>query len=83
MREVVKSELNLISGAAYVTADYEHSGGPSNSTSETMYISSFPKDGSLPKEFQERIDAGASWDEMAPWLVMYSMIRDAHPELFV
>ena len=82
MREVVKSDLNLISGAAHVTADYENSIGPSNSTSETMYISSFPKDGSLPQEFQDRINAGASWDEMAPWLIMYSMIKDTHPELF-
>jgi hypothetical protein len=47
-----------------------------------MYISCFPTDGSLPKEFQDRIDAGASWDEMAPWLIMYSIIRETHPEFF-
>ncbi len=82
MRELEGQFLTEVSGAAYVTAEYEHSSGPGNSTSETMYISSFPTDGSLPKEFQDRIDAGASWDEMAPWLIMYSIIRDTHPEFF-
>lgn len=83
MREIFGQCLNEISGAAYVTAEYEHSSGGSNGSSETMYISGFPTDGSLPRELQDRIDAGASWDEMAPWLIMYSMIRDAHPELFI
>lgn len=82
MRELEGQFLNMVSGAAYVTAEYEHSSGGSNSTSETMYISCFPTDGSLPKEFQDRIDAGASWDEMAPWLIMYSIIRETHPEFF-
>jgi hypothetical protein len=75
--------LTQVSGAAYVTAEYEHSSGPGSSSSETMYISCFPTDGSLPKEFQDRIDAGASWDEMAPWLIMYSIIRETHPEFFI
>lgn len=82
MRILDEPSLIAVSGAAYVTADYTHSAGPSNSSSETMYIAYFPTDGSLPKEFQDRIDAGASWDEMAPWLIMYSIIRDTHPEFF-
>jgi len=82
MRILDESSLMAVSGAAYVTADYNSSALPSNSSSEIMYIACFPTDGSLPKEFQDRIDAGASWDEMAPWLIMYSIIRETHPEFF-
>jgi hypothetical protein len=81
MRTINLEETEYISGAAYVTADYINSSGPGNSGSETMYVT-FPADGSLPKEFQDRINSGASWDEMAPWLIMYSMICDLHPEFF-
>lgn len=82
MRELIGESLTQVSGAAYVTAEYEHSSSSSNGSAEVMYISGFPTDGSLPKEFQDRIDAGASWEEMAPWLIMYSIIRETHPEFF-
>jgi hypothetical protein len=70
-----------ISGGSYFTADYTHTTGPSNSSYDCMHIT-FPTDGSLPKDFQDRIDSGASWEEIAPFLIMYSMIYELHPEFF-
>jgi len=81
MRLLKTDLLDRISGAACVTADYTHTEGPIVHFHDSMSIT-LPADGSLPPEFQARIDAGASWEEMGPFLIMYSIIRNDHPELF-
>jgi hypothetical protein len=81
MRYLDKEILKEVSGSAYVTADYVSVVTPGISTYEHMTIT-FTTDGSLPPEFQKMIDDGASWEQMAPWLTMYSMIMYHNPELF-
>lgn len=73
--------LDKVSGAAQVVVDYINVVGPATHYYDSMSIT-LPADGSLPPEFQARIDAGATWDEVGPFLIMYSIILDTHPELF-
>jgi len=81
---LIELNINLfsqVSGGAQIVADYTHSQGPGSYFYDSMSIT-LPADGSLPPEFQARIDAGATWEEMGPFLIMFSIIRTDHPELF-
>ncbi len=73
MRSLDLDLLDKVSGAAYVVADYTTTTGPGAHYYDSMSIT-LPADGSLPPEFQARIDAGASWEEVGPFLIMYSII---------
>ena len=77
--------LNAISGGSYITAGYQESSGVSYQSSET-YTITFQYDGSMPPEIQAKIDAGASWTELAPVLTLYSMaindLKTRYPERF-
>lgn len=81
MRALEPEFLSAVSGAAYLTADYVEVVSPSSGSYQTMAITINP-DGSLPKELQEMIDNGATWEQMAPFLMLYSFIKATHPELF-
>lgn len=81
MIELNQFETEVVSGAANVVVEYHHSEGPAIHYYDSMSIT-IPSDGSLPPEFQARIDSGASWDEIGPFLIMYSIIQNDHPELF-
>lgn len=81
MLELDQYQTNLVSGAAHVVVDYVNVIGPAAHYYDSMNIT-LPSDGSLPPEFQARIDSGASWEEIGPFLIMYSIIQNNHPELF-
>lgn len=75
--------LSLISGGYYVHYDEEHhhSFSTTNGSAFTMQW-----DGSLPPEFQARIDSGESFksmqDDMRDYLMITRTLQFFHPELF-
>ena len=73
MREIHRELLQRVAGASYVAVDYTECIVPTIGIRETINIT-VPLDGSMPPEFKTMIDNGASFDEMAPWLMLYSIM---------